>query len=171
MPNTKMVKRKSCEATEQDKRLRELKKQKLEADLEQANNQEQALNILRELLFLTNDKEYAEKMHNKYGFQLETQENEPEQCCSKTLQPQEEENEELNNIAELQHQVQNTLEQIERMKKQLNVTTKDYEEHQKQKNIIEISDEDDELLEGCCDNITKTPKCIEHELDNSVSNK
>ena len=62
MPLTKQVKRKVME-TEQDKRLKEIKRIKLEENLQSAINQEEALNILRELLFLTNDKKYSDEMH------------------------------------------------------------------------------------------------------------
>ena len=37
------------------------------------------------------------------------------------------------------------------------------------KRNIEFSDEDDEeIIEGCCDNINKTEKCVTQELDTSV---
>ena len=168
MPNTKTAKRKSTE-TEQDKRLREVKKQKLEEDLQHAQNQEQALDILRELLFLTNDKQYSDMMHNKYGFEapiIDFEESEPEQCCSKTLTTQKDENIEehiRNKVQSLNDKIEESLKEIDNLKKTY------IKENETFENIIEISDEDEDLAESCCDNITKSEKCITHEMDNSVS--
>ena len=158
MPNTKQVKRKIME-TEQDKKLRELKKQRLEETLQTANNQKEALEILKELLFLTNEKKYSHKMNAVYGFnsfnEIQETEKEKEPCCSKSL-TNEVETQKDGEPWPMNDKERKTYEEYNKQK-------------QKQKNIIEISDEEDEeMLEGCCDNQTKTDKCITQELDTSV---